>query len=171
MTSLYWISPQCISNGVMSFLLWLIDVVIFWYCWSASFVSTLHYLIIIIMQTYLKVMNFQNAGQVHHVDVVSQNKSFLLIVFHAIHGLCVFSLPISLVRIVRIYVIYLIIIIRSEVGTICHCLRSGNETVVCAVCLSLFLWTQTFSRSSVTWDTTPLMICIPPRPYGTYPVH
>ena len=99
------------------------------------------------MQTYLKVMNFQNAGQVHHVDVVSQNKSFLLIVFHAIHGLCVFSLSISLMIIMRICVIYLIIIIRSEVGAICHCLRFGKETVVCAVCLSLFLWTQTFSRS------------------------
>ena len=54
-------------------------------------------------------------------------------------GLCVFSLPISLV-IERIYILYLIIIIKSEVWTITHCLGLGHETMVCAVCLSVFLW-------------------------------
>ena len=37
-------------------------------------------------------------------------------------GRCVFSLPISLVMIERMYVLGLIIIIKSEVGTITHCL-------------------------------------------------
>ena len=54
-------------------------------------------------------------------------------------GLCVFSLPISFVRIERIYILCLIIIIKSEVWTITHCLGLGHETVVCAVCLSIFL--------------------------------
>ena len=35
----------------------------------------------------------------------------------------------------------LIIIIGSEVWTITHCLGLGHETMVCAVCLSVFLWT------------------------------
>ena len=37
---------------------------------------------------------------------------------------------------------FLIIIIKSEVWTIIHCLGLGHETMVCAVCLSiyLFLW-------------------------------
>ena len=33
----------------------------------------------------------------------------------------------------------LIIIIKSEVWTITHCLGLGHETMVCAVCLSIFL--------------------------------
>ena len=67
-------------------------------------------------------------------------------------GLCVFSLPMSLVMIVStsilsylilsyiIIIIIIIIIIKSEVWLICHCLRLGNETMVCAVCLFI-LWT------------------------------
>ena len=55
-------------------------------------------------------------------------------------GLCVFSLPISFVMIERIYIFCLIIIIiKSEVWTITHCLGLGHETMVCAVCLSIFL--------------------------------
>ena len=53
-------------------------------------------------------------------------------------GLCVFSLPISFVMIERIYILFLIIIIKSEVWTITHCLGLCHETMVCAVCLSIF---------------------------------
>ena len=54
-------------------------------------------------------------------------------------GLCLFSLPIPLVMIERIYILCLFIIIKSEVWTITHCLGLGHETIVCAVCLSIFL--------------------------------
>ena len=40
----------------------------------------------------------------------------------------------------RIYILCLIIIIKSEVWTVTHCLGLGHETMVCAVCLSIFLW-------------------------------
>ena len=53
-------------------------------------------------------------------------------------GLYGFSLPISLVMIERIYILCLIIIIKSEVWTITHCLGLGHETMVSAVCLSIF---------------------------------
>ena len=53
-------------------------------------------------------------------------------------GLYVFSLPISLVMIEIIYILCLIIIIKSEVWTITHCLGLGHETMVCAVCLFVF---------------------------------
>ena len=49
-------------------------------------------------------------------------------------------LPISVVMIGRIYIICLFIIIKSEVWTITHCLGLGHETMVSAVCLSIFLW-------------------------------
>ena len=54
-------------------------------------------------------------------------------------GLCVFSLPISLVMIERLYILCLIIIIKSEVWTIIHCLGLGHETMVCAVYLYILL--------------------------------
>ena len=60
-------------------------------------------------------------------------------------GLCVFSLPIPFVMIERIYILCLIIIIKSEVWTITHCLALGHETMVCAVCLSIFLQTSCWS--------------------------
>ena len=55
-------------------------------------------------------------------------------------GLYVFSLPIFLVMIDRICILCLIIIIKSDVWTITHCLGLGHETMVPAVCLSIFLW-------------------------------
>ena len=54
-------------------------------------------------------------------------------------GLYVLSLPISPVMIERIYILFLIIIIKSEVWTITHCLGLGHETMVPTVCLSIFL--------------------------------
>ena len=54
-------------------------------------------------------------------------------------GLYAFSLPISLVMIERIYILCLIIIIKSEVWTNTHCLGLGHKTMVSAVCLSIFL--------------------------------
>ena len=39
-----------------------------------------------------------------------------------------------------IYILCLIIIIKSGVWTITHFLGLGHETMVCAVCLSIFLW-------------------------------
>ena len=50
----------------------------------------------------------------------------------------IFSLPISFVMIERIYILCLIIIIKSEVWIITHCLGLSHETMVCAVCLSIF---------------------------------
>ena len=51
-------------------------------------------------------------------------------------GLCVFSLPIYLVMIKRIYILCLVIIIKSEVWTFTHCL--GPETSVCVVFLNSY---------------------------------
>ena len=53
-------------------------------------------------------------------------------------GLCVFSLPISLVLTEKIYTL-LIIIINSEVWTIINCSWLGNETMPCAVCLYILI--------------------------------
>ena len=55
-------------------------------------------------------------------------------------GLYVFSLPISVLMIERKYIHCLIIIIKTEVWTIIHCLGLGHETMVSAVCLSIFVF-------------------------------
>ena len=59
-------------------------------------------------------------------------------------GLYVFSLPISLVMVERIYILCLIIIIESDVWTITHCLGLCHETMVSAVCLSIFFYNVKF---------------------------
>ena len=84
-----------------------------------------------------------NACQVHSVANVCLGLSQkCLLSFVQYNGLCVISLPISLMMIVKIRVLYLIIIIESEVRHICPCLGLGNETMVCAVCLLIFLWVR-----------------------------
>ena len=119
------------TGNLFSLLLWsLWWVQIFGYvlaCRLYSFVCTIHHLIIIIVQTYLKALS---------VWVRLSIFSPLSIIQYV--GLYGFSLPISLVMIERIYILCLIIIIKSEVWTITHCLGLGHETMVSAVFLSIF---------------------------------
>ena len=70
---------------------------------------------------------------------VCKIKHILSVIHYTICGLYVFSLPIYLVMIEIIYILCLIIIIKSEVWTITHCLWLGHETMVSAVCFSIFL--------------------------------
>ena len=79
---------------------------------------------------------------VYSVDSVSKIQSILSFIFHEIHGavsLYVFSLPIYLVMIVRIRVLHLIIIIKSEVRPICDCWGLGHALYVLCSCVFLFL--------------------------------
>ena len=64
---------------------------------------------------------------------------FQLIIVQCV-GLCVcgLSVSISYVMIEGIYMLCLIIIIKSEVWTITHCLGAGHETMVRAVCFFLY---------------------------------
>ena len=83
-------------------------------------------------------------------------------------GLCVFSLPISFVMIERIYIFCLIIIIKSEVWTITHCLGLGYETRVCAVCLSIFLLKNIIKIDQYQTPTEHKTVCIITEMYCTY---
>ena len=53
---------------------------------------------------------------------------------------CVFSVHPFPLWWLREYTLCLIIIIKSEVWTIFHCLGLGHETMVCALYLSIFFW-------------------------------
>ena len=61
---------------------------------------------------------------------------------YTIRGAVSFQFAHFLVMIERIYILCLIIIIKSEVWTITHCLGLGHETMVCAVCLFVFVCTS-----------------------------
>ena len=64
-------------------------------CGSCSFVCKLYiyiiYLIIIIIQTYLKALNFKNACPLYAVERVSKISQFSQLSFFQYMGLCVFS--------------------------------------------------------------------------------
>ena len=67
-------------------------------------------------------------------------------------GMCIFSLPISLMMIVRISVLYIIIIIKLEAWPICHYSWLGHETIVCTVCLSTFMF-NCLQTTGTSWLT------------------
>ena len=96
------------------------------------FVCTLHYLIIIIMQTYLYIFETSKI-LVNYIllSVYLRLSQFAQLPFMQYMGLCEFILPIYIVMIERKRDLYLIIIIKSEVWTIC--LGVGHETKVCAI--------------------------------------
>ena len=75
-------------------------------------------------------------------------------------GLCVFSLLISLMMIVRIHVLYLIMT-KSEVWPVCHCLGLGHETMVCVVYPSIFLFKIKKPTVSCSRDIGIRIRCLP----------
>ena len=63
-------------------------VQISWYvlpCRSYSFVCTVHHLIIIIVQNYLKTLNLLNACQIYFIECVSKIKHILSVTHYTIH--------------------------------------------------------------------------------------
>ena len=60
-------------------------------CRSYSFVCTVHHLIIIIVQTYLKALNLLNACQIYFVECVSKIKHIISVIHYAICGAVFFQ--------------------------------------------------------------------------------
>ena len=60
-------------------------------CRSHSFVCTVHHLIIIIVQTYLKAMNLSNACQIYFVQCVSKIKHILSVIHYTSCGAVCFQ--------------------------------------------------------------------------------
>ena len=109
-------------------------------CRSYSFVCTLNHLFIIIVQTYLQTLNLWNVGQIYFVECVNKIEHILLVIHYSIYGAVCFQFT----QFPRdgwenILLCLIIIIIKSEVWTSIHCLRLGHETMVCAICLFIFL--------------------------------
>ena len=75
---------------------------------------------------------------------MSKIKTILSIIFIFTIWGCVSSAYPILLWWSRECVLYLVIIIKPEVWIINHCLGLGHETMVCAVCLTMFLRTYIF---------------------------
>ena len=95
-----------------------------------------------------------NACQIYLVECVSKMRHILLVIHYTIRGSVCFQFTHFLVTIERIYIPCLIIIIKSEVWTITHCLGLGHETMMCVVCLSVFLWERFNTLITVYVQTT-----------------
>ena len=107
-------------------------------CKSYSFVCTVHHLIIIV-QIYLKALNLLNACQTYFVECVSEIKHILA----AIHFTRCVAVCFQFTHFFcddRDY-IYTLFYHHHQivVWTTTHCLGLGHETMVSAVCLSIFL--------------------------------
>ena len=85
------------ENGILFSLLlfcslWWVQIVGYvLVCRSCSFVCTLHHLVVIILQTYLKTLNLYNACQIHFVECVSKIKYIFSVIHYAIYGAVFFQ--------------------------------------------------------------------------------
>ena len=89
----------------------------------------------------------QGRTMIYFVECVSKIRHILSVIHYTIRGAVCFQFTHFHVMIERIYILCLIIIIKSEVWTITHCLGLGHETMVCAVCLFVFLWFNPHSQA------------------------
>ena len=72
--------------------LWWVQIV--WYvlaCRSYPFVCTVHHLIIIIVQTYLKIFELYNACQIYFVECMSKIRHILSVIHYTICGVVFFQ--------------------------------------------------------------------------------
>ena len=60
-------------------------------CRSYTFVSTVHHLIIIIVQTYPKALNLKNSCQMYFVECVTTIKHILSVTYDTIYGAVCFQ--------------------------------------------------------------------------------
>ena len=106
-------------------------------CRLCSFVCTLHHLIIMIVQTYLRILNLYNACQIYLSSAWVRLSIFSQLSIIQYMGLCVFSLPISLVMIERIYTLSYY---HHQIGSMNYCplfrVRSWNNAMRC---MSLYI--------------------------------
>ena len=119
---------------------------------SLSFACRSHYLVIINMQTYMKVLNFKkNLSQSQKCLRIS----IISIIFREMYGpMCIKVIHFSYDDCENMCVLYLIIIINSEVRPICHCLGSGHETTACTVGIT---YNSTWCMHYIfTWYNTPV---------------
>ena len=84
-------------------------------------------------------INLWNLFQIYFVEYVSKIEHLLLVIHYSIYWVVCFQFTQFPHDGRDNILLCLIIIIKSEVWTFIHCLGLGHETMVCAVCLFIFL--------------------------------
>ena len=143
--------------------------------WTYSFVCTLHHLIFIIMQTYLKVLNFLKACQVAGYTLSSVCLRLCLSQFSPLFNYlscniwgCVAAYPFLMWWLRELY---LIVVAKSKVRNIDFILGLGHETMVCAVCLSMFVLSYKITHSSRNCTVTLPPMSLTIIFYRYYKIH
>ena len=84
---------RCLLHHILSLIVYtfrenreFVFIIIVQFMMSANFVCTVHHLIIIIVQTYLKPLNLQTACQIYFVECVSKIKNILSVIHYTICG-------------------------------------------------------------------------------------
>ena len=106
-------------------------------------------------EVYISIYNYNNSWEwiitnmirplsegptcIFSIKCVSKMKCILSVIFMQYTGLCIFSLSMYLLMIMRIFIYHLIIIIKSDIGIVSHCLVLSHEPMLCAMCLAMFL--------------------------------
>ena len=127
-----------------------------------TFRENREFVFIIIVQFMMSANNKKNACQIYFVECVIKIRHILSVIHYAIRGAVCFQFTNSPCYdweniYIYIYIRCLVIINKSEVWTITHCLGLGHETMVYAVCLSVFLWHLHGFRQSISpaWHLYP----------------
>ena len=105
---------------------------------SYSFVWSLHFIMNITVQTYLKALDIQKLAKYILRSVCLRVIQFSII-SHAIHKGVFFQITHFIVMIVIIHVLHVNIIITAQIRIISHYVGFDNEIVGCAVRLAMFL--------------------------------
>ena len=98
---------------------------------------SLYTLYMISKQTFLKALSIQILVM-YILWIVCKINAILSIMSFAIYGAACFQLTHVSLKIVSIFVLPLIINIKSEVWIISRCLALGHDTLACTVCLAIF---------------------------------
>ena len=84
-------------------------------------------------------IELSDACQIYFCECVNKIKHTLSVIHHTICGAVCFQFNHSLVMSERMYILCLIVNMKSEVWTIIHYLGLGHETMVYAVCLYILI--------------------------------
>ena len=85
-------------------------------------------------------IELMNVWEIYFVECVSKIEHIHLVIHYSIYGAVCFQFTQFPRDGWDNILLCLIIIIKSEVWTIIHCLGLGHESMVCAVCRFIFLW-------------------------------
>ena len=88
--------------------------------------------------------------RLYFVECVSKIKHIFSVIHYTILGAVCFQFTHFCVMIERIYILCLIIIIKSEVWNITHCLGLGHETM-----RALFVFLYFYANLQEVWEICP----------------